>query len=288
MSTYCHGATVIHATGDASRSIAIVNMTSVPLSLLHPNVNKSIDNVNLWDTFDTMTSGRTKVVGYVRVSTEHQADGGVSLEAQRAKLEAYALALDLDLVAIVEDAGASAKTLNRPGLRNALAMLDTGEADALLVVKLDRLTRSVRDLGELVERYFAARCSLLSVSDSIDTRTAAGRLVLNVLTSVAQWEREATGERTKDALAHLRAEGVRLGGEGLGWRRGDSTDTEGRRIVEDVASEVETARRIFELRNEGKSLRDIAAALTSEGHTTKRGGTWAAETVRKVLARGAA
>ena len=288
MSTYCHGATVIHATGDASRSIAFVNMTSVPLSLLHPNVNKRFDNVNLWDTFDAMTSGRTKVVGYVRVSTEHQADGGVSLEAQRAKLEAYALALDLDLVAIVEDAGASAKTLNRPGLRNALAMLDTGEADALLVVKLDRLTRSVRDLGELVERYFAARCSLLSVSDSIDTRTAAGRLVLNVLTSVAQWEREATGERTRDALAHLRAEGVRLGGEGLGWRRGDSTDVEGRRIVEDVANEVETARRIFELRNEGKSLRDIAAALTGEGRTTKRGGTWAAETVRKVLARGAA
>ncbi|MDI3291972.1 recombinase family protein [Polyangium sp. 15x6] len=235
-----------------------------------------------------MTSGRTKVIGYVRVSTEHQADGGVSLDAQRAKLEAYALALDLDLVAIVEDPGASAKSMNRPGLRRALAMLDAGEAEALLVVKLDRLTRSVRDLGDLVERYFAARCSLLSVSDSIDTRTAAGRLVLNVLTSVAQWEREATGERTRDALSHLRAEGVRLGGEALGWRRGDSSDTSGRRIVEDVENEVETARRIFALRNEGKSLRDIAAALTAEGRTTKRGGAWAAETVRKVLARVAA
>jgi DNA invertase Pin-like site-specific DNA recombinase len=232
-----------------------------------------------------MTSKRTRVVGYVRVSTEHQADGGVSLHAQRAKLEAYSMALDLDLVALVEDAGASAKSLNRPGLRRALAMLDAGEAEALLIVKLDRLTRSVRDLGDLVERYFASRCSLLSVSDSIDTRTAAGRLVLNVLTSVAQWEREATGERTRDALVHLKAEGVRLGGEALGWRRGEATDAEGRRTIADIDSEAETVSRIFALRAEGRSLRDIAAILTAEKRTTKRGGAWAAETVRKVLAR---
>jgi DNA invertase Pin-like site-specific DNA recombinase len=232
-----------------------------------------------------MTSKRTRVVGYVRVSTEHQADGGVSLDAQRAKLEAYAVAMDLDLVALVEDAGVSAKTLNRPGLRRALAMLDAGEAEALLIVKLDRLTRSVRDLGDLVERYFASRCSLLSVSDSIDTRTAAGRLVLNVLTSVAQWEREATGERTRDALVHLKAEGVKLGGEALGWRRAETTDAEGRRTVEDIDSEAETMNRIFALRAKGRSLRDIAAILTAEGRSTKRGGAWAAETVRKVLAR---
>ena len=153
-----------------------------------------------------MNTTRTRVIGYIRVSTEAQADGGASLDAQRAKLTAYAAALDLDLVAIVEDAGVSAKTLRRAGLSHALDMLDAGDASGLLVTKLDRLTRSVRDLGELVERYFAARFSLLSVADSIDTRSAAGRLVLNVLASVAQWEREACGERTRDALAQLRAE----------------------------------------------------------------------------------
>jgi hypothetical protein len=130
--------------------------------------------------------------------------------------------LELELVAIEADEGVSAKTLRRPGVQRALAALEEGRADALLVTKLDRLTRSVRDLGDLVDRYFAdgSRWSLLSVGDSIDTKTAAGRLVLNVLASVAQWEREATGERTRDALAEVRRQGGTLGGEALGWRRG--------------------------------------------------------------------
>lgn len=232
-----------------------------------------------------MHNGRTRVVGYVRVSTEHQSDGGVSLEAQRTKLEAYALALDLELVAIEEDAGLSAKTLARPALQRALAMLDAGTAEGLLVTKLDRLTRSVRDLGELVERYFASKYSLLSVSDSIDTRSAAGRLVLNVLASVAQWEREATGERTRDALAHLRASGVQLGGMALGWEHGDETDAQGRRVIREVEDDGATIKRILVLRAEGLTLRAIAARLTAEGRRTKRGGKWAAETVRLVLDR---
>ena len=121
-------------------------------------------------------AARTAVAGYVRVSTEQQADEGVSLDAQHTKLQAYAVAMDLELVAVFEDAGRSAKSLARPGLQAALASLEHGSASGLLVAKLDRLTRSVRDLGELVERYFASRFSLLSVSDSIDIQ-----LVLNGL-----------------------------------------------------------------------------------------------------------
>jgi len=228
----------------------------------------------------------TKVIGYVRVSTDQQAEGGVSLDAQRAKLAAYALALDLELVAVFEDA-ASGKTLDRPGLSASLAALEAGQAEALVVVKLDRLTRSVRDLGTLVDRYFAGRFSLLSVADSIDTRSAAGRLVLNVLASVAQWEREATGERTRDALVQVRREGVRLGGSALGWSRGTSTDAKGRRVVELEPGEAATVARAVELRAEGCTMREIAATLTAEGHATKRGGTWAAGTVLKVLRRAA-
>jgi site-specific DNA recombinase len=237
----------------------------------------------------TTTAARTRAIGYVRVSTDEQADNGVSLDAQRAKLTAYAVAMDLDLVAIVDDAGKSAKSLDRPGLAVALGMLDTGDADALLVVKLDRVTRNVRDLGELLDRYFGptapAGAELLSVGDSIDTRTAAGRLMLNVLISVAQWEREACGERTRAALAQVRAEGVRLGGAALGWNRTGETDEDGRRIVAEDASELAAVDRIRALRADGLSLREIAATLTDEGYRTKRGGTWAAETVRKVLAR---
>lgn len=227
---------------------------------------------------------RTRVVGYVRVSTEHQAGEGVSLEAQRAKLEAYALAMDLELVAVEAEAGRSAKTLERPALQRALGMLDAGTAEGLLVTKLDRLTRSVRDLGVLVERYFAARHSLLSVGDSIDTRSAAGRLVLNVLASVAQWEREATGERTRDALAHLKASGVRLGGLAIGWERGEM-DAQGRRVVRESEADVAAIERMLALRAQGLTLREIATRLTAEGHRTKRGGKWAAETVRRVIER---
>jgi len=152
-------------------------------------------------------------------------------------------------------------------------------------VKLDRLTRSVRDLGELVDRYFASRFSLLSLSDSIDTRTASGRLVLHVLGAVSQWEREATAERTRDALAQLRADGVRLGAEALGWRRCDATDAGGRRSYEDVAPEAATIARVLELRQEGRSIPEIVAALIAEGRRTKRGGRWHATTVQRILAR---
>jgi site-specific DNA recombinase len=215
---------------------------------------------------------RTRVVGYIRVSTEEQAREGVSLAAQRARIEAQAIASDLDLITVYEDAGVSAKSLVRPGLRAALDALDAGRADGLLTFKLDRLTRSVRDLGALLDDYFRERFALLSVSDAVDTRTAGGRLVLNVLTSVAEWEREAIGERTRVALAHLKSQGVRLG-----------------RVPLEAASAdgAQTLTRARQLRADGATLRQIAATLTTEGRRTSRGGRWAPETVRLLLARAA-
>src|SRR4051794_36808315 len=117
----------------------------------------------------------TKTIAYLRVSTEKQADRGVSLDAQRAKVLAYAELYDLELLEVIVDAGQSAKSLHRPGLQRALGMLKAGDAEALLVVKLDRLTRSVVDLGTLVERYFApGKVALLSVGEQID-RERGGR-----------------------------------------------------------------------------------------------------------------
>jgi site-specific DNA recombinase len=224
-----------------------------------------------------MANGRTRVVGYVRVSTEKQADEGVSLAAQRAKLTAYAVAMDLDLVAIIEDAGVSAKSLDREGLRSALAMLDTGKADALVVVKLDRLTRSVRDLGDLVERYFASRCSLLSLSDAIDNRTAAGRLVLNVLTSVAQWEREATGERTREAMKHKASRGEFTGGHAP---YGYSVAGDGTLIPNDAEQAV--LHEVAELRAAGLSLRGIAAELDRAGLRARSGKPFDAKQIERM------
>jgi DNA invertase Pin-like site-specific DNA recombinase len=210
-----------------------------------------------------------RVIGYTRVSTEEQATEGVSLAAQAEKLKAYAGLYDLELVDVIEDAGQSAKTLNRPGLQQALEMLRTGQAEGLLVCKLDRLTRSVSDMAHLIESYFGDRAkhasTLLSVADQVDTRTASGRLVLNILSSVSQWEREAIGERTRAALQHLKATGVKLGAPPM--------------------EDAPTIARIVELRSLGRTFRQIAAALQSEGRATMRGGRWAPETVRKVLGR---
>lgn len=225
------------------------------------------------------------MIGYIRVSTAKQALEGWSLDAQTEKLRAYSTALELELVDIVKDAGLSAKSLDREGLQSALARLEAGEAEGLLIPKLDRLTRSVKDLGTLIEAYFGERFQLLSVSDSIDTRSASGRLVLNVLMSVAQWEREAIGERVREVLGHLKQEGVQLGGNALGWARAEVTDEDGRRVIEPVAAEERAVARIQELRTRGQSLRSIAQTLSEEGFQTKRGGRWAPETIRKVLRR---
>jgi site-specific DNA recombinase len=227
-------------------------------------------------------STRTRAVAYIRVSTDKQAEHGVSLEAQRAKLEAYAALFELDLVAVEVDAGLSASSLDRPGLQSALAMLRTGKADALLVVKLDRLTRSVRDLGELLDGYFGAgkAASLLSVGDQIDTRTAAGRMVLNLLTTVAQWEREATGERTAAAMAHKAASGEYTGGEvPYGFR----LDADGVRLVEHQGEQAVVVV-ASELRAAGLSLRGVAAELDRRGFTARNGRTFAALQVSRMVA----
>jgi site-specific DNA recombinase len=219
-----------------------------------------------------------KAVAYLRVSTEDQAARGVSLEAQRAKIAAYAGLYDLELVAVVEDAGLSARTLDRPGLQRALTMLARGEAQALIVLKLDRLTRSVRDLGELLEGPFA-RAALLSVGEQIDTRTAAGRLVLNVLASVAQWERETIGERTATAMAHKKTKGERVGAVPYGYGLG----ADGHALVP-VAAEQAVIAEARRLKASGLALRAIAAELERAGMVARNGRRFEAAQVQRMVA----
>src|SRR6516162_10079816 len=152
-----------------------------------------------------------RAIGYVRVSTEQQADFGVSLEAQSEKVRAMAVVHGAQLAEVIVDAGESAKSLNRPGMALLLSLVDAGAVPSVIIAKLDRLTRSVKDLAELLERFNRSGVSLVSVAESLDTGTAAGRLVLNIMTAVSQWEREASGERTRDAMHHKRANGERVG-----------------------------------------------------------------------------
>lgn len=216
-----------------------------------------------------------RAIGYIRVSTEHQAEEGVSLAAQEAKVRAYCDLYGHDLVSIEADA-ASASTLKREGLQRALDALDGGEADVLIVVKLDRLTRSTRDLDTLLHGYFTAGGhDLVSIGEQFDTTTATGRLMLGMLILVSQWEREAIGERTKAALQHKKARGERVGQTPYGWRV----------AADGVALEADPdEQRALELMRElqagGMSLRGIAAALEQDG-VPARGQRWHATTVAR-------
>ena len=224
-----------------------------------------------------------RVVGYVRVSSEEQSRDGVSLAAQSEKVRLYAELHSLDLADSVVDAGVSAKTLDRPGLARVLALLDSGEASGLVVYKLDRLTRSLADWSSLIDRYFGkpGGPSLFSVSDSIDTRTAAGRMVLNIMMTVAQWERETIVERTIGAMAFKRSRGERVSGRiPFGFDLAD----DGRTLTPN-AVELSALAEIHRRRDEGWSLRRIAADLESRGVPTKSGRPWSHSTVQALLGR---
>lgn len=229
-----------------------------------------------------------KVVGYARVSTKEQA-GGFSPDAQAEKIRKYCDLHGLDLVGVEVDPGRSGKDLDRPGIRAALARLESGEAGGLVVAKLDRLTRRVRDLDHLLETYFVdgKGYDLLSVADSIDTRTAVGRLILNVVVSVAQWERETIQERVQDGHDEARRYGTKAGQVPYG-RRLVPTDLKKGKPLEDDPAEQAVLARILAERAAGASLRRIAEGLTAEGVPTKTGRpAWSASSIQSILARSA-
>src|SRR5271168_3397146 len=217
-----------------------------------------------------------RTIGYVRVSTDRQAERGSSLEAQAEKIRAMALVQSAELSEIIIESGESAKSLNRPGMAKLLALVDAGDVQAIIVAKLDRLTRSVKDLCELLERFERRGVALISVAESLDTGSAAGRLVLNIMTAVSQWEREAIGERTRDAMSHKRSQGERVGNIQFGYRLA----ADGKHVEADPA-EQEVLQEIRRLRQNGHSMRGIAAALNQRALRTRRGSAWRLEHVAR-------
>lgn len=123
-----------------------------------------------------------------------------------------------ELDEVIVGGGESAKDLNRPGVRKLLALADAGKVDAVVVAKLDRLTRSVKDPCGLLELFEKRRVALISVAESLDTSWSAGRLVIAIMGVVSQWEREAIGEHTRDAVQHKRSQGRRVGNIASGSR----------------------------------------------------------------------
>src|SRR5438067_1291937 len=219
-----------------------------------------------------------RAIGYVRVSTDKQADHGVSLEAQEAKIRAMAVVQGSEMIELIVDGGESAKNLNRPGMERLLALVNEGKVQTVSIAKLDRLTRSVKDLAELLERFQRRGVSLVSVAESLDTGSAAGRLAINIMTAVSQWEREAIGERTRDAMRHKKSNGQRVGNIAYGYRLSASGN-----LLEIDPHEQVVLSTIRELRARRCTLRGIAAELNARGLRTRRASAWRLDHVARIV-----
>ena len=216
------------------------------------------------------------------MSTLLQADEGVSLDAQRDRIAGWASSagMALDPADVFVDAGISGKRAdNRPALQAALDACSGG--CVLVVYSLSRLARSVRDTLAIAERLDRAGADLVSLSEKIDTTSASGKMLFRLLAVLAEFERDLISERTTGALAHMRSRGERIGQVPIGHALAE----DGRTLRVDEA-EVRAVGRARRWRDEGKSLRWIAAELTRLGVPTKRGGPrWCASTIAGVLKR---
>jgi DNA invertase Pin-like site-specific DNA recombinase len=211
-----------------------------------------------------------QVIGYVRVSTEEQGMSGAGLAAQRQAIEAECERRGWEIVETIEDRGYSARDLKRPGIQVALDTLKRGEAGALVVAKLDRLSRSMLDFTGLLATAQRQSWALVAL-DCVDATTPAGEAMANVLATFAQFERRLIGQRTKDAMAAKKAAGSVFGPATWKHRNGVTPDA--------------VAERIRRERKRGATLQAIADGLNSDGVPTVRGGSqWWPSTIRQVLA----
>ena len=219
-----------------------------------------------------------KAIGYIRVSTQGQVDEGVSLEAQEAKVKAWAELNNAEAV-IFRDEGISGKRFdNRPGLVAALDAV--GKGDALIVYSLSRLSRSTRDTLAIADRLLKKEADLVSLSEKIDTTSAAGKMVFRMLAVLSEFERDQISDRTRFALAHKKANGEKTGGDvpfGYKVRKGK---------LYLHAGEREAISLIMDLHGKGQSLRSICRSLEAKGITRKSGKrTWPPVTVQRIINR---
>jgi len=218
-----------------------------------------------------------KVAIYIRVSTQEQANEGYSIAAQQEKLIAYCKAKNWIIYDIYIDGGFSGGNLERPALHKMMRELD--KIDAVLVYKLDRLSRSQRDTLYLIEEKFLENnVDFVSLSESFDTTTPFGKAIMGILSVFAQLERETIKERTKLGKEKRAKEGF--------WRGGGNVPI-GYDFIDDklIVNEYEAMqiREIFRLYSEGTSLQAIGNILNNKGYKTNNGASWSSTQVNRVL-----
>ncbi|MGB6065718.1 MAG: recombinase family protein [Desulfomonilaceae bacterium] len=222
-----------------------------------------------------------RLVGYTRVSTMEQARGGVSLEMQKAKIELYArLEPEMDLIEVISDPGCSGSSVQgRPGIQRVLELVRARQIDAVVVFKLDRLSRSTIDMLEMARLMEQHKVALHSICEKVDTDSAMGKFFFTLLSALAALEREVTRERILIAFNHKRQRGEALNGNPeYGYEIVDN------RVIPSP-EEQKTIRRIHRLRSRGLTLDTISGVLTNEGKLNRKKKPFARTQIYNILKR---
>lgn len=220
-----------------------------------------------------------KVIGYIRVSTKGQAEEGLSLDAQTAKIHQYCELYNHEVIEIFCDPGVSAKNMNRPSLKKALEKV--GEDEILMFHNLSRLTRRSRDLYNIVHEMETKGAHLVSINEQIDTTTAAGRMFFGLMAVLNQFESEQVSERTKAIIEHKRKKGEIVGTARFGYKIGDD-----KKSLVEIEDEQKIIRLMASLKAQSYTYQEIADQLNNDGILTRRGSQWKFQYVYKILKAG--
>lgn len=220
-----------------------------------------------------------KYLGYIRVSTDEQVEG-FGLNAQRASVESYAKALGYELEDVIADEGYSGSTMDRPGIQRVLETMRGCDYAGVIVYKLDRISRSLKDILVVHDDIFVPCGSgIISVKEQFDTTTAAGKLFFQMLGGFAEFERSVINERMMSGKEQKAKQGKFAGGSApFGYDL-----VNGELVINE--EQAEWVRTVFQMRAEGVTMQAIADTLNNEGVQTKRGAEWSRKQVMDMLHR---
>ncbi len=219
-----------------------------------------------------------RVVSYIRVSKLSTDDQlGISLSVQEHKIKQYAELYNHTIIGVVKDVGLSAKNMNREGFLKIIDMVKKKEIEGVIIYKLDRLTRNVGDLSEIIDLFNNNKISLISISENLDSITATGRMVLNMICTVAQWERETIGERTSAVLKYKRDKGLKYTKDPIyGFKLQQNQ-------LKPIQEEQDTINIILDLFNNGVSYSSISNQLNMKKLKPRSGKYWFPQQIKRIV-----
>ena len=221
-----------------------------------------------------------KAYAYARVSTQGQKNDGVSLDHQQDRIAAWCKANGHELEKVYVETGSGGRADNRPELQKAMTAVCKARG-ILVVYSLSRFSRSVKDTLHLTEQLDRSNAHLASLSESLDTSSAVGRMVYRMLSTLAEFERDVNAERTRNALGHMRRNNRRISAKiPFGYTLADDGNT-----LLPNATEQSAISRIVERRSQRMTLAAIAETMTTEGVKTREGGRWFPATIAAILDR---